>query len=694
MMFCGGIFVFNDIMSMNAPQTYEQWSTSFKSIPEGKLMFPYEMLTSLDVLQITEFPPIECWSSWLKDKKMLKEEWLYMREVWRKNDFKNLGELLCYYNLLDIIPMLNALKNQKEVFRSCFEEEYSNFRSLAGFAEYYALKKAHRGKQMDLFPIFSKTHSHLYEDFMNSKQGGFSQVMCRYAEVGKVMSNGKVCKALVGYDANALYLWALSQSQPVDYYKYTDYASTHSLLSSDIGDSAADIILEMLGWTCGDIANKLQYGWNGFVKCDGVCEDLEIWKKMNFLPCFQGLVVNPDDITHIGENMYNYLQRNKIKKRPSRKLLNTAYVKETVLYAPYLRFLQKYAGFKITKVYYTIKTNARKVFHQFCEDVSDARRVAKINPSQAAVGLTFKTVGNSCYGRFGMDRGKFKKTLLAEADTLAAHQEDCLFIDSTHFGDETVEITRLLKKVDRKNPIMLSIGVYQMSKLRMLQFIYHLGTHCDGIMPMEGDTDSFYMALPAKTLDECVMPEMRDSWEYQKSKFFPPQGAHEYTKVEFMGEQHAISEKDYFNYERGLFKVEAKFTEKGSTGICLAAKCYRFCNPKGKVKMSHKGCQTSAINRINPLPLRVQMLAAREKRDEEEEAIIQKAIEEKNRMVVLEWKKCLEGNSLFCENRGIRCIEGRLTTYSQLKKACDYYYDKHIVADDGITCTFGRLHLP
>ena len=53
--------------------------------------------------------------------------------------------------------------------------------------------------------------------------GGPAIIFKRYAEADKTFICGnpdKICEKVVGYDANALYLWALSQPMPVGLYTH------------------------------------------------------------------------------------------------------------------------------------------------------------------------------------------------------------------------------------------------------------------------------------------------------------------------------------------------------------------------------------------------------------------------------------------------------------------------------------------
>ncbi len=64
-----------------------------------------------------------------------------------------------------------------------------------------------------------------YEDFYNSIEsgivGGPSIIFKRYVEADKtfIRNGSKICKKAIGYDANALYLWAISQWMPTGDYK-------------------------------------------------------------------------------------------------------------------------------------------------------------------------------------------------------------------------------------------------------------------------------------------------------------------------------------------------------------------------------------------------------------------------------------------------------------------------------------------
>ena len=57
-----------------------------------------------------------------------------------------------------------------------------------------------------------KGNEDLYQKYRYNLVGGPSIVFHHYHERNK--RNGKPCQRILGYDANALYLWAISQDMP------------------------------------------------------------------------------------------------------------------------------------------------------------------------------------------------------------------------------------------------------------------------------------------------------------------------------------------------------------------------------------------------------------------------------------------------------------------------------------------------
>ena len=75
-----------------------------------------------------------------------------------------------------------------------------------------------------IFSLFDEKNKDLYYLFKKNMVGGPSIIFHRYQEAGKTKIREKemeeqgkepnMCQTIVGYDANALYLWAIMQDMP------------------------------------------------------------------------------------------------------------------------------------------------------------------------------------------------------------------------------------------------------------------------------------------------------------------------------------------------------------------------------------------------------------------------------------------------------------------------------------------------
>ena len=89
------------------------------------------------------------------------------------------------------------------------------------------------------FSLFEEEDKHLYYMLKNSKRGGPAIVFHRYQEVDETLiRGGKLCKSIIGFDANALYLGGIMQEMPVGKYKHiTEYNIkdlTHDILNDKL----------------------------------------------------------------------------------------------------------------------------------------------------------------------------------------------------------------------------------------------------------------------------------------------------------------------------------------------------------------------------------------------------------------------------------------------------------------------------
>ena len=312
----------------------------------------------------------------------------------------------------------------------------------------------------------------------------------------------------------------------------------------------------------------------------------------------------------------------------SKKLLGVTKTEKILLYAPMLKWYLNH-GLKVTAVHKYLKYTASKPFEWFPEEVSNARRVGDSNPALKPLGDTYKLEGNSFYGKMIEDLEKHTKTIFtnSEEDVDKAFRSP-FFADLAVIND-TYEVEERKRQVNINRPYQCGIAVYQLAKLRMLEFYYDfLDKYVDrrDFELIQMDTDSLYMALSGKDIDDVIRPEL--SPEYFVTG-----------KAEF------LSTSKYHDRTPGLFKAEFC----GTKMIALTSKCYYAEDENMKPKFSCKGVS-----------------------------------KRQNDMTWDRYLKALKGSVDKAHNTGFRVVDNHIVTYTQNKLGLSAYYDKRIVAADGI----------
>ena len=205
----------------------------------------------------------------------------------------------------------------------------------------------------------------------------------------------------------------------------------------------------------------------------------------------------------------------------------------------------------ITNVYRTIDYQPTKIFTWFVEQVTEARRTGDVENSKALLAEVFKLLGNRGYGKL-IDRA------LRSAN----------FSDLDEIG-QAYELESRKPRITIRRPFQVGIAVYQLAKLRMLEFYYDfLDRYFDrrDFELIQMDTDSNYMTISAERLGDIVKPELQTEFEAKKQEW--------------------LAWDKWSSRTPGLFKLECE----GSRMIALCSKCYFVNEPEGeKNKFSKKG---------------------------------------------------------------------------------------------------------
>ena len=294
--------------------------------------------------------------------------------------------------------------------------------------------------------------------------------------------------------------------------------------------------------------------------------------------------------------------------------------KKLLLYAPLLEWYLT-NGLKVTAVYRTIDYEPREIFSWFVNEVADNRRKGDADKDKALLAEVFKLLGNSAYGK-AVERQN--KTLYTrDEEEFDKHLRSAWFKDLEEIG-APYKIELRKDKIAITRPFQVGIVVYQLAKIRMLQFYYEfLDLYFDrrDFELIQLDTDRMYFAFSREKLEAAIRPGYEAQFEEDKKLW--------------------LAWDKWSNRELGLFKLEKQAT----FGIALCSKCfYMEDKATGQAKVSSKG-----VNK------------------------------RQNEMRGARFERALEGSRDMATNRGFRMHNGAMYTYEQRKLGLSAYYDKRWV---------------
>ncbi|KAG4043780.1 hypothetical protein PC123_g20757 [Phytophthora cactorum] len=359
----------------------------------GKGLFPYEYITAFNVLNQTTISPKSAFDSNLRGTSISGDDYERVKFVWEYYEMKSIKDLLIWYNNLDVVPFIKAIKAQRELFKRFDLDMFADGVSLPGLSEkimyqtyfnnlQYPDKKPANAfqfpaKRMGGYKIqdakakrkFGMTLDHLntllqkqkylcglcycrltadtasadrinnnlghidgniliscvkcntarkdmslggfrykkllefnsdrlvysidreekdiYAKMKANIAGGPSIIFNRYAKRNETkIRGGKVCKKIIGYDANALYLWALGNEMPCG------RLTTVKAYDGIIDDIKADKVF-------------------GFLECDIRTPEHHKQYFGDMTPIFKNVLIDCTNESVIGKHMFDYNEARK-----------------------------------------------------------------------------------------------------------------------------------------------------------------------------------------------------------------------------------------------------------------------------------------------------------------------------------------------------------------------------------------------
>ena len=370
----------------------------------------------------------------------------------------------------------------------------------------------------------------------------------------------------------------------------------------------------------------------GYLQCDiEVPENL----KANFakFPAIsKNTLVSKNDIEDL---IKDYAEEERLLSQPRKMLISSFSLQNGALIIPLLLFYLQ-LGLVVTKIHRFVEYTPKKCFNSFAQSAVDARRQGDENQNSNVVAETMKLQANSSYGYQITNRSRHTvKKYLADEKTHAAIISK-LFKKLDHVNNSLYEVELAKAQIEHKEPIIVGFFILQYAKLRLLELCYNFFTRfCDvnKFEELEMDTDSLYLALVEKELDDCIRPEMRAEWQLRSIDCVDSFTAD--AVANFCLKTCCVKYKHYDKREPGLFKEEFRCTEM----LCLCSQTYCCYDvTSNKLKFSSKGLNKRVLEESGNGPL------------------------EKYRRVLNE-KVNVTSN-----NRGFRTNNHSVATYEQVKK--------------------------
>ena len=649
-------FKFLDIKNYLAPGlSYDAWCRAY-GCELQKLAFPYEWFDSFE--KLNHKGPVkyeEFYSSLKGGITISQEEYQNFCDEFSKRGCVTMKDWLKEYNLADVTPFIEALEKTREQYYPDEIDLLKDAVSIPGISMMYVLNEALKRKKYSEPDLFAPgepckcecssddcgktegcekckeirdnckicTKNEAYEMLKTGMIGGPSIVFCRYAEAGvsKIRSHiysekAKTCRSVHGLDSNSLYLFCSGQEMPCGKEKVFK-----------CNPEEQDEIIQ----------NVLNDKLFGFFEVDIEVPEQKRKRFSEFCPLFVISEVPEDQIPQHMKDYKINTGRKMIKN--NKKLLGVMKTEKILLYSPLLKWYLNH-GLQVTKIHRYISYTSGRPFKWFPEEVSSARRAADQDKNKRQLGDTAKLKGNSFYGKMIENLEKHMNTKFTTNEKLIDNIfRSPFFEDLEEINEGVFEVRQRKKQVTITRPYQCGIAVYQLAKLRMLEFYYDfLDKFCDrrDFELIQMDTDSFYMALSANDFDEIIKPEMKE--------LYFGDGAQLGSEAE---KKNWLVTDEYSKRVPGLFKAEFQ----GKRMIALTSKCY-FADSGGDEGIKKFSCK--GVSR------------------------------RQNKMNWERYKNALFGSLDKARNIGFRKRDNHIVTYEQSKLGLSAYYDKRIVHEDGI----------
>ena len=374
-------FKFLDIKNYLAPGlSYDAWCRAY-GCELQKLVFPYEWLDSFD--KLNHKGPVKYEDFFLSLKggiTISQEEYQNFCDEFSKRGCVTMEDWLKEYNLADVTAFIQALEKTREQYYPDEIDLLKDAVSIPGISMTYVLNEAEKRRKYSEPALFAPGEpckckcsddcgkkgcedckevrkdcetcikNEAYEILTTGMVGGPSIVFCRYAEAGvsqirsHIYEDAKTCRAVLGFDANSLYLFCSGQEMPCGKEKVFQANPEAKPEQRPKGRSKA-LSSEEKDELIQNVLNDKLFG---FFQVDIEVPEQLLDKFSEFSPLFILSEVPEDQIPQHMQDYKINTGRKKIKN--NKKLLGVMKAEKILLYSPLLKWYLNH-GLQVTKIH-------------------------------------------------------------------------------------------------------------------------------------------------------------------------------------------------------------------------------------------------------------------------------------------------------------------------------------------------------
>ena len=161
-------------------------------------------------------PQQSAFFSQLKNEGISDDDYVRCQAVWCVNGMTMMRDFLVWYNNREVTTFIEAIAKHAAFYRRQHIDMFKDGISVAGMTLPCLFNDL---PSNTYFTVFNRPNSDLQHLVKYISVGGPPIIFHRYHEknVTKIRG-GELCRTIVGYDTNALYLWDIMQDIPTGWY--------------------------------------------------------------------------------------------------------------------------------------------------------------------------------------------------------------------------------------------------------------------------------------------------------------------------------------------------------------------------------------------------------------------------------------------------------------------------------------------